>query len=81
MARVSEWVLGIVGAFASFLGLFVLHAGDDQYLGVFGSWPGRIGDINALLWIRDIAAGDRLARLAGCAAVTLSPRRRPPGPA
>jgi hypothetical protein len=45
MVRVSEWVLGIAGAFASFLGLFILLAGDDQYLGIIGTWPGRVGDI------------------------------------
>lgn len=47
MVRVSEWVLGIAGAFVSFLGLFILLAGDDQYLGIVGTWPGRVGDIAA----------------------------------
>jgi hypothetical protein len=46
MTRVGEWVMGIVGAVATFLGLFILFAGEDQYLGVGGStW--RVGDIAA----------------------------------
>lgn len=46
MLRVAEWILGGVGALAVFLGLFVLLAGEDQYLGVGGStW--RVGDIAA----------------------------------
>jgi hypothetical protein len=48
MARVSEWVLGIVGAIAAFLGLFILYAGEGQYLG-FGGSTWRVGDI-ATAW-------------------------------
>lgn len=44
MPRVVGWVLGIAGAAAVFLGLFILFGGEDQYLGWGGaSW--RVGDI------------------------------------
>lgn len=45
MARVTEWVFGIVGAIAAFLGLFVLYAGGDQYVGLGGDFTWRVGDI------------------------------------
>lgn len=43
MIRATEWILGGVGALAVFLGLFVLLAGEDQYLG-FGGSAWRVGD-------------------------------------
>ncbi len=46
MIRATEWILGGVGALAVFLGLFVLLAGEDQYLG-FGGSAWRVGDISA----------------------------------
>ncbi len=45
MARVTEWVLGIVGAIAAFMGLFILYAGGDQYVGLGGDLTWRVGDI------------------------------------
>jgi len=45
MQRITGWVLGIVGAAAVFFGLFILFAGEDQYLG-FGGASWRVGDIS-----------------------------------
>ncbi len=45
MTRVAEWVLGIVGGIAAFLGLFILFAGEDQYLGIGGDLTWRVGEI------------------------------------
>ena len=55
MIRVTAWVLGIVGAFAAFLGPFMLFAGEDRYLGFSGStW--RVGDV-ASVWVFGLLAG------------------------
>ena len=40
-----EWFLGIVGGIAAFLGVFLLFAGDDQYVGLGGDLSWRVGDI------------------------------------
>ena len=45
MARVTQWVLGIVGAIAAFMGLFILYAGGDQYVGLGGDFTWRVGEI------------------------------------
>jgi hypothetical protein len=45
MTRVAEWVLGIVGGIAAFLGLFILFGGEDQHLGIGGDLTWRVGDI------------------------------------
>lgn len=47
MTRVGEWVLGIVGGIAAFLGLFMLFGGEDQYLGLGGDLTWRVGDISS----------------------------------
>lgn len=54
--RVSEWVLGIVGAVAAFLGFFVLVGGEDQYVGLGGEASWRVGDI-APAWGYSLLAG------------------------
>lgn len=54
--RVSEWVLGIVGAIAAFLGLFILLGGEDQYVGLGGEASWRVGDI-ASAWGYGLLAG------------------------
>ena len=46
MTRVGEWVLGVAGGIAAFLGLFMLFGGEDQYLGLGGDLTWRVGDIS-----------------------------------
>lgn len=41
------WVMGIIGAVALFLGLFISFAGEDQYVGIGGDWSWRVGDITS----------------------------------
>lgn len=43
----TEWLLGIVGGIGAFLGVFILFAGDDQYVGLGGDWSWRVGNISA----------------------------------
>ena len=53
---VGEWVLGAVGALAAFIGLVVLLAGDDDYVGVVGAATWRVGEISPW-WGYGIFAG------------------------
>ncbi len=41
------WLLGVIGGVATVVGLVILLAGDDQYVGIGGDWSWRVGDINA----------------------------------
>jgi len=47
MTRVTEWVLGILGAIAAFVGLFILYAGPEQYVGLGGDLTWRVGEIES----------------------------------
>lgn len=51
-----EWLLGIVGGIATFLGLFILFAGPDQSVGIGGEWSWRVGDISAA-WAYSLLGG------------------------
>jgi TRAP-type C4-dicarboxylate transport system permease small subunit len=54
--RVVKQLLGIFGAIGIFLGLFILFAGDGQYLGFWDStW--RVGDISEWWGYGLLAAG------------------------
>ena len=44
--RFTEWLLGILGVVALFLGLFIFFAGDDQYVGIGGDMSWRVGDVS-----------------------------------
>ena len=46
--RSLEGVLGVVGAIALFLGLFITFAGESQSLGISGDWSWEVGDIDAV---------------------------------
>lgn len=41
-----EWFLGIVGAIAAFLGVFILVGNEDSSIGIGGDLSWRIGDID-----------------------------------
>jgi hypothetical protein len=75
MNRIAEWVLGIAGGIASFMGLFILFAGTDQYVGLGGDLTWRVGDI-ASGWAYGLLVLG-LVLLAGAAALLLSERRHP----
>ncbi len=48
MTRIAEWVLGILGGIAAFMGLFILYAGENQYIGIAGDLTWRVGDIESV---------------------------------
>ena len=72
--RTAEWIMGIVGAVATFVGLFIFFAGEDQSLGFWGDWSWRVGDIDAVWGYGFLIAGVLL--LAGVITMLLQGRRR-----
>ena len=52
----AEWLLGIVGGISTFLGLFILFADADQYVGIGGDLSWRVGDISSG-WAYGLLAG------------------------
>lgn len=44
--RPIEWLFGIGGAIAVFLGVFILVAGEEQSIGIGGELSWRVGDID-----------------------------------
>ena len=81
MTRVTEWVMGIVGGIATFLGLFILFGGENEYLGLGGdSLTWRVGDIESG-WGYGLAIGGVVLLLATLALVVWdvrNPRVRRP---
>ena len=68
MTRVTEWVFGIVGGIAAFLGLFILFGGEDQSLGLGGDLTWQVGEISSA-WGYGLMAGGVLLLLATLALV------------
>lgn len=62
--RVSEWVLGILGAIAAFVGTFILVGGEDQSVGLGGEMSWQVGEINPA-WGYGLLLGGGVALLAG----------------
>lgn len=54
--RFTEWLLGIVGGIGVFLGLFILFAGESEYVGIGGDWSWRVGDISSA-WMYGLLIG------------------------
>jgi 2TM domain len=75
MTRITEWALGIVGAIAAFMGLVVLFAGENQYIGFGGGLTWRVGDIQPA-WGYGLLAGG-VVLLMGAAALVVWERRHP----
>ena len=80
MTRVTEWVMGIIGAIAAFLGFFILFGGENQSLGLGGDLTWQVGDIGSE-WGYGLAIGGVVLLLATLALVIWDlrhPRARRP---
>lgn len=75
MTRVTEWVFGILGGIGAFMGLFILYADADQYVGLGGDLTWRVGDI-ASAWAYGLLAVG-LALLLAAAGLLIWERRHP----
>lgn len=60
--KFTEWLFGIVGGIGAFLGLFILFADEDQYVGIGGDLSWRVGDIS-LAWAYGLLIGGGLLLL------------------
>ena len=72
--RTAEWIMGIFGVVATFVGLFIFFAGEDQSLGFWGDWSWRVGDIDAAWGYGFLIAG--VALLVGVIVMLVQGRRR-----
>lgn len=73
--RSFEWLLGIVGGIAAFLGLFIMFGPEDSSVSVGGVGSWRVGDI-ASGWSYGLVIGGVLAAV-GVVALVLWDRRHP----
>lgn len=53
---VTEWILGIVGGIALFLGFFVMFAGEGQSIGLGGDLSWEVGEISDV-WMYGLIVG------------------------
>lgn len=52
----TEWLFGIVGGIAAFLGLFIMFGPEDEYVGLGGDLSWRVGDISDV-WMFSLLIG------------------------
>lgn len=69
----TEWLLGIAGGIATFLGFFILFAGENQYVGIGGDWSWRVGDISSA-WAYGLLIGGLAAVLIALGLVFFGPK-------
>lgn len=58
----AGWLLGILGGIAAFLGMFILFAGDEHYVGLGGDLSWSVGEISDA-WMYGLLFGGGLALL------------------
>ena len=68
--RFVEWLAGIVGGIALFLGLFIMFAGDDSSVGLGGEWSWTVGEISDA-WMYGLLIGGAVLLLAAFAMVMM----------
>ena len=74
MTRVTEWVTGIVGGIATFLGLFILLGGENQSVGIGGDLTWQVGEISSA-WAYGLLIGGVVLLLLTLALVMRDMRR------
>jgi len=71
----TEWLFGIVGGIAAFLGLFIMFGPVDEYVGLGGDLSWRVGDISDA-WMYSLLVGG-FALLGIAVSMAIVGRRRP----
>lgn len=75
MTRITEWALGIIGVIVASMGVVILTAGADQYVGLGGDLLWQVGDI-APAWGYGLVIGG-VVLLLGALALRLWEVRHP----
>ena len=75
MTRIAEWFLGIFGVIVASMGVVLLTAGADQYVGLGGDLLWRVGEI-APAWGYGLLIGGAVL-LVGAVLLRLMERRHP----
>lgn len=73
LREVGEWALGVLGGIAGVVGAVILLGGDDEYVGLGGTWSWRVGDL-APAWGYGLLSAGVLA-LAAVVVLVLRGRR------
>lgn len=53
---VTQWLLGIFGGIATFLGFFVAFGPEDQYIGLGGDWSWQVSEVSDI-WMYTLMIG------------------------
>ncbi len=72
--KAAEWLLGVFGGVATFLGFFVLFGSESEYVGLGGDFAWRVGDISSA-WTWTLLIGG-IAMLAGLVYMLINGRER-----
>lgn len=52
----TEWIFGIIGGIAAFLGLFIMFGPEEEYVGLGGDLSWRVADISSA-WMYSLLIG------------------------
>ncbi len=74
--KAGEWLMGVIGAVATFLGFFILFGSENEYVGLGGDWSWRVGDISTA-WTYFLLIGG-IVLLAGWLFLVIAGRSRTP---
>lgn len=72
--KAAEWLMGVFGGIATFLGFFVMFGPEDDYIGLGGDVAWRVGDVSSA-WMYGLVVGG-LALLAGLLFMVITGRTR-----
>lgn len=74
--KAGEWLTGVLGAVAAFLGFFILFGSENEYVGLGGDLSWRVGDISTA-WTWGLLIGG-IVLLAGWLYLIIAGRARTP---
>jgi len=76
--KASEWLMGIIGGVAAFLGLFIFFGSESEYVGLGGDLSWRVGDISSA-WAYGLLIGG-VVLLSGVVFMLIAGQARTPMP-
>jgi hypothetical protein len=73
--KAGEWLMGVIGAVATFLGLFIMFGPEEDSIGLGGDVAWQVGEISSA-WMYGLLIGG-LILLAGTLLLVIAGRSRP----